>query len=372
MEKKSVYIIGGAIIGVLVLLLVIVWFMTNVRPTKYTYDELETKIYQATEKYYHKNPNLLPTQDGTYNLSYDTLVSNEMIKPLSEIVENGQNCSANIIVIKNGNDYSYIPYVNCGSDYTTKELYKQVLYDSPVVTVGSGLYKTIDNEYYFKGKISNNYVSFGSIKNGKDEEEIIWQIVSIKNNQIKLRAVKKLKFKTQWDNRYNNDTQTYVGYNDFDLSILSEYLSNVQTNYSLLKDTELAKIVPQQLCIGSRSKEDVSIDGRSECAKLSQKTYYYGTITPYEIIRSSLDENCKTIESRSCSNYNYLADLGQSEEWTTIPTSLNNYQALVFNGGTFELENAKNQNSVYPTIVLNRYAFFKSGNGTLEDPYRIK
>ncbi|MDD6272518.1 MAG: hypothetical protein PUA90_03245 [bacterium] len=372
MEKKNMFIMGGVLIGILVILLVVVWAITNLKPVKYSYDELEEKIKKATESYYHKNPSMLPSEDGTYSLAYSTLESNGFIDPLSEIVENGSSCNSHIIVIKSGPEYTYIPYLDCGEIYSTKELYKQVLYNNSVVTSGSGLYQTTNGEYYFRGKIDNNYVAFGSTQKRDENIDTIWKIISIKDNMVKLKAVNPIRTKTVWDNRYNSTERSYDGYNDFDLSVLSEYLKNLKKDNTILNESENAKLVSNKLCIGERTQEDTTTDGSTECSKLSADEYYYGTITPYEYIRASLDPECNTLGNQSCSNFNFLANLGQSDEWIITPSTKANNLAFVFRGSLFEEEKTKNKNSIYPVITLNKYAFFKSGTGTLEDPYRIK
>ena len=135
MEKKSLIIMGGTLIGILVILLVVVWAITNLKPVKYTFEELEAKIHEATVEYYHENPSALPLNDGTYNLDYSVLESNGYMKPLNEITESSQSCSAHVIILKEGTEYTYIPYLNCGTEYTTKELYKQVLYNNNVLHI---------------------------------------------------------------------------------------------------------------------------------------------------------------------------------------------------------------------------------------------
>lgn len=372
MEKKRIFMMGGILIGVLVLLLVAVWLLTNVKPTYYSFDIIEEKIAEATDRYYKKNPSALPENDGTYNLDYTTLSNSKVIKPLNKIIEGGDACSANIIIIKKGTTYTYIPYVNCGDKYTTKELYKQVLYDNKVTTTGSGLYQAANGEYYFRGKIENNYVAFGTTTKRKETTDNIWRIISIKDNIIKLKAEMPLKSKTSWDTRYNEKESGYYGYNDFDMSILKEYLQKLEKDNTILNEQEMTKLVPTNLCIGGRRIEDETKDGSAECSKLSKDELYFGTIVPYEFIRASLDENCKTLEDRSCSNFNYLSDISHDEEWTVTPDVLTNDQAYIFRGTSFRLEVTKSKNIIYPVISLNKYAFFKSGSGTKDDPYFIK
>ena len=89
-------------------------------------------------------------------------------------------------------------------------------------------------------------------------------------------------------------------------------------------------------------------------------------------MRASLDPECTVSTSYSCTNLNYLAESNNGSVWTVIPSIESNFEVFSFNDAYFEINSAKSNKKVIPVIYLNEYTFFKSGIGTLEDPYMIK
>lgn len=372
MNKKTLIIAGCSIIGVLVLLLVVVWLMSIFKKNYVTYESVEEKIVGAAKKYYKEKPELLPVNDGKYTLSYNTLVEGQYIKPLNELLKDGDNCNAEIYVIKSGNTYAYIPKLNCGESYTSVELYKQILAKTDVVETGSGLYKNEDGSYYFRGKVTNNYIVFGQKTVKKKKVDVLWQILSIApDGTIKIRSTEATNTKTDYDSRFNVEKNSYVGYNDFELGIIHSYLNELAKNEDILTNEQKAKLKATQLCIGMRSEEDTTKDGSTECSVLSSDNMLFGTLTPYEYMRASLDEDCIKTTDKACSNYNFLYDKEAKLQWIITASPINNYQAYEFNGKFFDLSSTKNKKVVYLTANLNEFAFYKSGTGTQSDPYRI-
>lgn len=372
MNKKTIIIICSAVLGLFLILILGIWLLTSLKPKYVTYEQVEEKMVKAAEKYYKDKAATLPSANGSYSLNYSLLSSAEYIKPLNELLKDGATCNGSVTVIIKDAEKTFIPYLNCGENYLTKELYKQILNDNPVVTEGKGLYLNDKGEYYFRGKVENNYVVFGSTVEKKENNPILWRIMSISNNNVKLKAVEPLKTKTNWDDRYNSNEKKNYGYNDFELSILKEYLTKESNNSTILNPNEMVKLVKTNLCVGKRKITDTSKDGSVECSTLSNDQYYFGTITPYEYMRASLDDECLTAESRSCANLNYLYNLDQTEEWSVITDTDTDYNAYIFGGSIFSLAKAKTRKSIYPIITLNNYTFYKSGTGTANDPYIVK
>lgn len=372
MERKTVFVMCGTVIGLLVLLLLGLWVFSLFSNHYYEPAEVEGLIVEATEKYYRDNPVYLPTDDGTYNLSYSALVADDYIAPLGELIEGGDVCSANITVVRKNETFTYIPYLNCGDLYATKELAQIVIDNNPVVTTGSGLYQDENGVYYFKGKIENNYVSFGTYEEKGERVSYTWRIISIENGKVKLKSVEPIGDRLVWDDRYNSTEGKNVGYNDFDLSLLSDALKDFETNYDFMDESSIAKIEPTNLCIGTRELNDNISKGNLECTKLSKEQYLFGTMTPYEYMRASGDAECTTASNRTCSNFNYLSEGNHSSELLITTTAKSNYEVYAFEGFDFYLESAKYKKYYYPVITLSQYSFFNSGTGTLEDPYTIK
>lgn len=371
MDRKMI-MLGGALVVVLLVGILTVWLLSAVNPRRYSYEEAEVVITNAAKRYFAAHPEYLPANDKVVStMSYQTLVNAGYIKPLNELLVDANGCGAEIRVKKISTDYAYIVYLNCGNKYVTRELYQQILADHPTSKTGSGLYKT-NKEYYFRGKVTNNYVKFGSVKKGKRTEDYLWRIVSIDaNGNVKLKSVKALA-KTQWDDRYNADQKKVVGYNSFNDSVIGESLEKLYNENSVFTVEELSKLVPVKLCAGPRKISDNSKTGNTECASKSKKQYYFGTMTPYEFMRASLDPNCSSVIDRSCGNYNFLSDPDHSTEWIITSDPESTFQAYSFDGKVFESAPAKSRYSLYPTITLGTYAFYAGGTGTEADPYSIK
>lgn len=374
MNKKTIIIACSSIIGLILVILLASFLISVLKPHYFSYEEVEAKIIEATKSYYKNNPTLLPADEGEYSLLYSTLVDNKYIKPLNQLLANGDKCNIQITINKYGENYLYIPYLSCPGEYENKELYKAILDNNSIATMGSGLYKASDESYFFKGENVNTYVKFGSYQaNKKTREDILWKIVSISpDNIVKLVSLTGTKKGYKWDDRYNIDKKSNYGYNDFEKSRLKEALVNLASSDEILNDSEKAKLVPQKLCIGKRSLEQDVNDGSIECSVMSEDDMLYGTITPYEYLRASLDENCSKIKDRSCVNYNYLSKKESSSEWSITAFADSTHQSYSFDGRGFNEISNNSERKIYVTINLNKYTFYKSGSGTLADPYLIK
>ena len=373
MTKRKIYIIAGAIIGFLILILIILWLISLFNHKYYTYEEVEAKMYEATDIFYKKNPQILPVNDGKSTLSYNTLVENNCIKPLNELLKDGDSCDAYVEVIKEGTNYSYIPKLTCSDKYNTIELTSHILKNHDLVTEGSGLYSDGQGGYYFKGKITDNYVTLGTFKTvgSKTVTNTLWQIISIdKDNRIKIRSLHSAG-ETMYDTRYNEFKQQNIGYNDFEMSLLKDKLKEIENNESFLTNAEKSKLTKSKLCLSTRSTLDKSKDGSTECSVLSNDEYLFGLMYPYEYMRASLDENCVTMLSRSCQNYNFLSGSGFYDSWILTPYKDNNYQIYAFDGISFSENSCNLQKALYVTSYLSPYTMFKSGDGTRENPFKL-
>lgn len=376
MDNKKLIIIGSSIIGVIVLVLIILWLISIFGGKKLSYEQVEEKIVASAEKYYKDNPTMLPTTDGDYTLSYQTLVDNNYIKPLSELLKDGANCSAKVTVNAQNSAYSYIVFLNCPGKYETKEL-KNII-TSSVVTSGDGLYND-NGTYYYKGENVNNYIIIGMSGNEKKEKSVTGRIMSVENDgTIKVRLDTKTENTYVWDDRYNETKVSNDGYNIFEKSRLKDTLKLLETENKDSSDTLLlsskikSKLVSKNLCIGIRKETDTTKDGSTECSVLSKDTYLFSLMTPYEYMRASMDENCKILSDLSCSNYNYLSSSNQGSEWLLTATDQNNYKSYSFTGTSLILSKASTFKRLRFIVSLNKHTFYKSGTGTSTDPYIIK
>lgn len=373
MSKKTVVIIASTFIGLLVLLLLGLWLMSTLNHKYYTYEEVEQKMIKATEAFYKNHPEILPVNDGKSTLQYSTLVENKLIDPLKDLLKDGDSCSAEIIVIKNENDYTYIPKLSCSDKYSSIEFVSQFIKNHEVVSEGSGLYSDNNGGYYFRGKVDNNYVKLGQIAISKKEsKDLIFRIISIDSNgSVRLRSESPLEDGVPFDTRYNETREYNDGYNDYETSTLKDYLIKLENNDKVLPAKIRSKLIKSNICVGSRSLTDESKDGSTECSKLSENLVLFDLLSPYEYIRASLDENCKNLTDRSCQNFNYLSGNGK-RSWTLIANQSNNYQVYSFNGYNFQSSTADSDKHLYLVVKLSPYVMFKSGDGTINNPYTLK
>ena len=89
-------------------------------------------------------------------------------------------------------------------------------------------------------------------------------------------------------------------------------------------------------------------------------------------MRASLDSNCKVATDKTCQNYNYLK-VTSGDWWLVTGNSDNNYQAYaVQSSGYISSFNASSSKKVRPVIVLNNNVMIKSGDGSLDKPFKLK
>lgn len=371
MSKKSMIVIGSSIVGVLVLLILIIWLLTLFKGSYTTYEKVEQLMANAADKYYKTYPEMLPVNEGKYSLQYSALVDGEFIKPLNKLLKDGDSCNAEVYVYKTEVSYDYVPMLNCGDNYKTVELFQKIMDDNPVVSTNSGLYKATDGSYYFRGKIDNNYVSLGTIGSGKRQRAILWRIMGIDSNgNIKIKSIESFTDKTVYDNRYNAKQGKNVGYNNYEESILKDYLANNSGDESFLTNNQKEVLVQMPLCYGKRKMNEQKVDGSVECS-LKSDPVYFGTITPYEYMRVSLDKNCKKLTDKSCGNFNYLYNDLESE-WSITASTESDFEVYTLNGAAFELSRASYSKKVYPTAYISARVLFKGGDGSEKNPYIIK
>ena len=118
-KLKKLVIIVGAILVIVVIIIVIFSMLGATR--KMTYKEVEDEIKNVAEEYYEENSSLLPKEGDVREISVDDLVKLELMKPLSELLENGEKCTGKATVKSENGKYFYIPYIECGDEYVTSE-----------------------------------------------------------------------------------------------------------------------------------------------------------------------------------------------------------------------------------------------------------
>lgn len=358
---KMMAFICGAIVG----LLFVIYIASLLMKKDYTYSDLENIMKDAAVGYFSVHTEYLPTQEGkVVQVDYTNLVYEERMKDFSEY---GVACTGTVQVEKVGNDYVYTPYLNCGEDYATVELYKKVLSDNSIVTSGYGLYSK-DNVKIFRGEDVNNYVK---LENG------LWRIVKINaDNTVALIHNEGLHYSQAWDDRYNEAKLYNIGNNQYSTSRIREFLNRIYSNpneedqENILSDHDKARVTSYTLCVGKRTETSTKNNNSEECSVTSKNTKL-GLLTLSDYLNASLDPNCKSATNKSCLNYNYLVI--DNSWWLATANKENTYSAFMVNdSGAVEIANASQYAKVRPVIYLSERALFDKGSGTLEDPYTIR
>ena len=153
--KKKLILLGVVILGGVIILALIMFVVSVFMPKSYTYDQIEKIMTSAAENYFADYPNKLPqTESERVDIDVDILASGEYMKPMIEYTGENLSCTGFVSVQTNGDDYLYIPRLDCGEEYITQPLYEAITKN--VVDSGYGLYETRDG-YVFRGEDVNNY-----------------------------------------------------------------------------------------------------------------------------------------------------------------------------------------------------------------------
>ena len=368
-KSRMIKFMGLIVIGTIVIL-VILFVISSLKPKVYTYTEIESILQEAAESYFADHSEALPQNEGSViEIDSSNLSAEGYMKDLSEYTEEGVVCAGTVQVEHAGGSYLYTPYLNCGDSYATTELYKKITDNNNIVTSGYGLYAS-NGSYIFRGEDVNNYVKL---------DKILWRIVKVTaNNNVVLISDEGVGFGQLWDDRYNEGKSYEAGINQYSVSRIKEYLTKVYKNPSKKKEEgelifskrDKTRLVNYDLCVGKREQGREGKDNSAECSqKLPNQTL--GLLTVSEYMAASLDPDCKSTVSKSCKNYNYLA---KTKDWwlVTADKDDNSQVYQVNQSGKVVSELAGSFSGVRPVIYLNSKVLYKSGNGTLERPYRVK
>lgn len=359
--KKKLLIFGGIIIvGVILIAVILVLFSKKT----YSYDDVEKIMTSAAENYFEDHPKRLPTTESQrVEIDVDTLVASEYMKEMVTYTGEELSCSGKVTVQTNGDDYLYIPRLDCGENYITQSL-KEVV-TNKVVTDGYGLYEVGDS-YVYRGESVDNYLKL---------DNALWRIVKVTSKgQFMLILDDDISESVPWDDRYNSQVGYNVGINTFSASrikdsILENYNSKEEDEI-ILSDDDRSKTVAFDLCTGKRSVSDTSKDNSVECSEVLENQKV-GLLTASDFMMGSIDPNCKTVVDYSCQNYNYLAT---SYKWWLITAVKDNTKEAYGIDSSGVAAPTTTSSYMYPRIVimLDSNVLFKNGKGTESNPYKIK
>ena len=366
--KKRMIKTMGFILAGTVLLLIIMFIVSLFTSRKYDYEDIEKVLVNAAESYFKDYPESLPQEDGSVvEIDSSNLVAAEKMKDLSEYAPKDVACTGSVQVEKSGSEYLYTPYLNCGDNYTTVELYKKITDEDNIVTAGDGLYSR-NGSFYYRGENVNNYV-----KLDKD----LWRIVKVtSDDNVVLIHANGLEYSQPWDDRYNESRLYESGINSYGISRAREYLERIYSKpveddgELILSKNDKAKLVNYNLCTAKRDPNSTQNDNSLECQE-ALKEQKIGLLTLSDYMYASLDPNCKNASTKSCMNYNYLAI--DDEWWLVTANSADSSTAYkVDRDGIIKVDTTATYSKMRPVIYLNSKVLIKSGKGTTEKPYKLK
>ena len=373
-RAKMLKLFGIVIIGLIVVLGL--GFIFSLFSKKYyKYSDVEDIMKDAAISYFKEYPKKLPsTTDESLEVNSSILVENKEMKELDYYLK-GKNCKGNVTVDKVSNkEYTYTPYLKCGTDYETTTLYDAIKDKKNIVTSGYGLY-IYNGEYVYRGSNVNNYVKFS------DSDTMFRAVKVTKDNEVVLIQDEASDDDYEWDSRYNQVYEDTSGINDYKNSKISETLSyyykskkeqddstyfGEETEFLTKEDRK--KTVKFKNCVGRRSKNDTSKDGSAECSITYESEI--GLLPVYDFLNASIDPNCTTTTSPSCQNYNYIA--AGSSTWLANGTSEESNEVYILYLGYVASSEADNSNYIRPIIHLSDKVMLEKGKGTKNNPYIIR
>ena len=367
-NKSKLFKLMGVVIVITVVLLLVLWIASLIGGSKLTYEDVEKIMAQAAEGYFNDHQEYLPKEDGQIvEVGVANLVEEGRMKDLSKYFGEGV-CTGTVQVENAGGDYLYTPYLNCGDQYTTVELFRKVIENNQPVTEGNGLYEA-NGGYVFRGENINNYVKLG---------KSLWRIVKIVNDgNVVLILNEGIVNSKPWDNRFNEIKNYEAGVNDYNVSRIKDYLNKLYKNdvefdnEKILTAKDRTRIVSYDVCVGKRSPDSQSKNNTEECRQKAQGQKL-GLLTLSDYLYASIDKNCKSANTKTCTNYNYLAQY-DDEWWLATASNENNYEVYkVDRWGIIQIDTASTYSQVRPVIYLNSKVMYKSGRGTEKSPYKVK
>ena len=370
-KTRRLLLLFGVIIILIVLIIIIAALIGNIRNKSLSYEKIEDKLSQAAEKYYEKNKHLLPSEEnGQTEVDSNTLARNKFMNNLSSYQKDkSASCIGRVIVTKSGKYYNFAPYLDCGDKYSTKNFAQEL--KKNIVASDSGLYESAQYDsnnsikpvYIYRGEYVDNFVSF---------DNNLWRIVKIDANDnivlIKESYKKSDDIFGPWDNRYNASKSSNFGINNYKVSVIRKALLDYY-NSDILSASLKSKLVSTNICVANRKTTDTSQNGAVECKQIISGDYL-SLLTTFDYINVSLDNNCKTIEDRSCGNYNYLGTHAKTF-WLLNADSETTYQGYKVSKYASRTRLSSNAEGRI-VLTINKNTIYVSGTGTETDPYVIK
>ena len=253
--------------------------------------------------------------------------------------------------------------------YVESTLTDSILDQEEIVTSGDGLYEDEyeDNQYIYKGKNVNNYITFNDEKAG-------WRIISINSDG----TIKIMKDESiggiAWDQSGGN-----YGSNNWNRPAdLNTYLNN--TYYNGLSEKAQNQIVTAIYNVGSVKADNDNMNEQIKNEKSTTSKIKVALPAASEYIKASSNLNCRTFYTFNDYNIN---DICSNSDWMYINTAwwllspvygsssdvfaVVNYGNLSHDGGA-----DSKVTEVRPVVTLSSNIKITGGDGSQSNPYTIE
>ena len=356
--KKLLIFLAVILIAIIIFLAVA---SIGEKTKKNSYDSIQDKLVSSAKKYYSGLESKL--KNGEFiEITDKDLIEKKYLNDYSNDLDEGVTCSGKVVIRNNFENIMYFPYLDCGKTYKDETLSEYILKNNQVVTSGDGLYE-LEGEYVYRGEYVNNRILFA----GKN-----WIIAKINSDgSLRLISNDAAVNDVVWDDRYNVSADSYYGINDFYKSRIKDTLDGLSSGEKFLKNSQKGYAIPQNVCIGKRSINDSSISYKTECSEVYENQLY-GLPQVNEYLLGSIDPNCNNINSDSCTNYNHFYNrFSNCSMWTLTYNSGATYYAFNISERPSAVYTNR-QSSMFVTINLAPENLYLSGDGSKENPYKIK
>lgn len=358
--NKKTLIIGSMFIVLIFVIILGGALLYNKLFYNVSYSEVEKILKESAVEYLKEYDEKLPQNiNDSITIPESTLVSANKMKSLDELLKDDSNsCTAEVIVTNINGNYRYNPILDCGQDYKNIKFINHIKDTVPTTTNKDGLYN-LNNELVYRGELVNNYL----ILSNKT-----YRIVKFTNDQAILILTDSLE-SVVWDDRYNIEKNRNIGINNYDVSRIKETLDTLYNDNTLLNEEDKLLVTKHNIKVGKRSKTDTSKNGNTENSTTIDNQYL-SLLPLYDYLNASTDTNCTSTFAESCKNYNYLTNFNFSW-WLATANSENSYQVYKA-GDTIMLSNASTKAYLRPVVYLAKDAIYVSGDGSQENPYKVR
>lgn len=358
---KKLFIIAVSFVLIIILILVGALLYNKMLYSK-THSEVEVIMENAAERYFDRYEEKLPKEiNNQTTVSAKTLVKTGLMKDLEDYLKDS-SCTGEVTATKiDDKNYRYSTILDCGEDYKTITLNEYINENVEITTTGEGLYE-LNNELVYRGEIVNNYLKL----NGN-----IYRIVKFVDGHPVV-ILTEITENTSWDTQYNVTTGANTGINDYNTSSIKNYLNNMYKGNdegSLLSEKTRLLVTSYNVSIGKRCNDDTNKTGELENA-MTFNDQYIGLLPLNDYLNASLDTNCTNSNSPSCANQNYLSKY-KYPWWTATANSKNTFKAYLVDKTATSTE-VHEKGYVRPVLHLVSDAIYVSGDGTKENPFKIK